>query len=298
MNDFKILSDSCSDIPDDLLKKYDVDIIPFYTCLDGQNHLKERFDISIDDFYNHLEIDKGLFPKTSFPAISEYIDFFRPYLEKNMDIIYISMTSKFSGAYSAITNMVENLKNDYQSANLIILDSMQVSMGEGLLIIEAAKMKNAGHSIFEVADFINQTKLDSKLFCTVNSLSYLQKGGRIGKVSAIAGSLFNIKPIIAMKDGELYPHSKIRGRKKAIEEMIRLIVDETQSEKENFEYAVFHSCSHNEAIEIINTMCNDFGININLPPVKVGVIIGSHIGPTVLAVAAVKKFSKMNLLHQ
>lgn len=289
MNEFKILADSCCDIPDEILKEIDVETIPYYTCLDGKNHLKERVDISIDEFYNQLETNDNLFPKTSFPTIQEFSDFFCQYLKKNMDILFISMTSKFSGAFQAIINLTEDLKKEYPASNIIIVDSMQASMGEGLIIMEAAKMKKAGHSIFEVADFINNTKHDSKLFCTVNSLAFLQKGGRIGKVSAIAGSLLNIKPIIAMKNGELFPYSKVRGRKKAIDEITKLIAQSTQDNKDDYEYAVFHSCSHDEAIEIIDELKNKYNLKINLPAITVGVIIGSHIGPTVLAVAAVKK---------
>lgn len=288
MNNFKILADSCCDIPNDLLKQIDVDIIPFYTCLDGKNHLRERIDISVDDFYDRLIADKNLFPKTSFPTMIEFENFFRSYLEKNLDIIYIAMTAKFSGVFAMVSNLVEDLKKDFPHSNIILIDSMQATMGEGLLILEACKMKEAGYSIFEIADFINNTKSDSKLFVTVNSLEYLQKGGRIGKVSSILGGLLNIKPIIELKNGELYPHSKVRGRKKAVEEITRLIAEQTQ--KDEYEYVVVHSCAYDEAVEIINNLQNNFGIKINLPPIKIGVIIGSHIGPTVLAVAAVKKF--------
>lgn len=291
MSNFKILADSCCDIPDDILNKIDVDIIPYYTCIDSKNHLRERLDITIDEFYSQLNLNKNLFPKTSFPPLYEFEKFFRSYLDKNLDILFISMTEKFSSAFQALNNMVENLEDEYPNLNIILVDSMQVSMGEGLLIIEAAKMKKAGYSIFEIADFINKSKYDSKLFCTVNSLDYLQKGGRIGKVSAIAGSLLNIKPIISMKNGELFPYSKVHGRKKAVEELINLIAKATQNQKNDYEFALMHSSQDDEVNEIINTLKNKFDISLALPPVKVGSIIGSHIGPTVLALTAVKKFS-------
>lgn len=295
MRDFKILTDSCCDIPDYLLKQNDIDFIPFYMSFDGKNYLKERVDISIDDFYNKLLNNKDLFAKTSFPPLNEFISFFRAYLKQNMDILYISMTSKFSGVFAALMNIIDDLKAEFPGSNIIFLDSNQVSMGEGLLILEACKAKKAGCSIFQTADFINKTKFESKLFCTVNSLNYLQKGGRIGKVALIASSLFNIKPIIAMQNGELTPYSKVRGRKKAIEDLASLIAHKNPkvnliSDQDSYEYAVFHSSSHDEALEIKNLLLDKFNIKINLPIIKVGVVIGSHIGPTVLAVARVKKF--------
>ena len=290
MRDFKILTDSCCDLPDDIIKEFDIGMISYYVSLDGKNYLLDRIDISIEDFCEQIETNKNLFPKTSFPPLNEFINFFRQYLKDGLDVLFISMTSKFSGAFQAVINASETLKEEYPDSEIIITDSEQVSMGEGLLVIQAAKMKKAGCSITQISDFINKTKSESKLFATVNSLSYLQKGGRIGKVSAIAGNILNIKPIISVKNGELYPHSKVRGRKKAVEEIVNLIIKETQSEKDNYDYAVFHLCAHQEADEIINLLKNKFYVDINLSPIKIGSIIGSHIGPTVLVVAAVKKY--------
>ena len=206
MRDFKILTDSCCDIPDKLLLENKIDFMPFYTCVDGKNYLKERVDISVDDFYQKILDDKNLFAKTSFPALDEFMDFFRFYLRQDLDILYISMTSKFSGVYSGLLGIRDDLKKEFPDANIFFLDSSQISMGQGLLVLEACEAKKSGCNIFETVKFIEETKLETKLFFTVDSLKYLQKGGRIGKVSAIAGDFFNIKPIITMQNGELFPY--------------------------------------------------------------------------------------------
>ena len=290
MRDFKILTDSCCDIPDKLLLENKIDFMPFYTCIDGKNYLKERVDISVDDFYQKILDDKNLFAKTSFPALDEFMDFFRFYLRRGLDILYISMTSKFSGVYSGLLGILDDLKKEFPDANIFFLDSNQISMGQGLLVLEACEAKKSGCNIFETVEFIEETKLETKLFFTVDSLKYLQKGGRIGKVSAIAGDFFNIKPIISMQSGELFPYKKVHGRKKAIDELIGLI-SETEP-KENYEFAVMHSCAEKEAYEMIESLKN-IGIKIKFEPIKVGIIIGSHIGPSVLAVACTKKFNKI-----
>lgn len=290
MRNFKILTDSCCDIPDKLLRENEINFIPFYTCIDGKNYLKERVDISVDNFYQKILDDKNLFAKTSFPALDEFIGFFRFYLRQNLDILYISMTSKFSGVYSGLLGMLDNLKKEFPTANIFFLDSNQISMGQGLLVLEACEAKKSGCNIFETIEFIERTKLDTKLFFTVDSLKYLQKGGRIGKVSAIAGDFFNIKPIITMQNGELFPYKKVHGRKKAIDELIRLI--SAAEPKENYEFAVMHSCAEQEAYEMIELL-KKIGIKIKFEPIKVGIIIGSHIGPSVLAVTCTKKFNKI-----
>ena len=289
MRDFKILTDSCCDIPDKLLLENKIDFMPFYTCVDGKNYLKERVDISVNDFYQKILDDKNLFAKTSFPALDEFMDFFRFYLRQDLDILYISMTSKFSGVYSGLLGIRDDLKKEFPDANIFFLDSSQISMGQGLLVLEACEAKKSGCNIFETVKFIEETKLETKLFFTVDSLKYLQKGGRIGKVSAIAGDFFNIKPIITMQNGELFPYKKVHGRKKAIDELMKLILE--IKPKENYEFAVMHSCAEQEAKEIIETLKKN-GIKIKFEPIKVGIIIGSHIGPSVLAFACTKKFNK------
>lgn len=289
MRDFKILTDSCCDIPDKLLLENKIDFMPFYTCVDGRKYLKERVDISVDDFYQKILDDKNLFAKTSFPALDEFMDFFRFYLRQDLDILYISMTSKFSGVYSGLLGIRDDLKKEFPDANIFFLDSSQISMGQGLLVLEACEAKKSGCNIFETVKFIEETKLETKLFFTVDSLKYLQKGGRIGKVSAIAGDFFNIKPIITMQNGELFPYKKVHGRKKAIDELMKLILE--IKPKENYEFAVMHSCAEQEAKEIIEILKKN-GIKIKLEPIKVGIIIGSHIGPSVLAFACTKKFNK------
>ena len=289
MRNFKILTDSCCDIPDILMKENDIDFIPFYTCLDGENYLKERKDITVDDFYKKILHDDNIFAKTSFPPLSEFINFFRFYLKRGQDILYISMSSKFSGVFASLNGILDDLKREFPDSNIIFLDSQQVSTGEGLLVLEACKAKKLGCNIFETADFINATKSEAKLFFTVNTLKYLLKGGRIGKVVAIAGDFFNIKPIIMVEHGELFPYEKVHGRKKAIDKIIKLITE--SGDKNNYEYAVVHSCAEKDAYAAIDLLKNS-GIKIKFEPIHVGIIVGSHIGPSVLGIACTKKFNK------
>lgn len=289
MRNFKILTDSCCDIPDILMQENDIDFIPFYTCLDGENYLKERTDITVDDFYKKILHDENVFAKTSFPSLTEFTNFFRFYLNRGQDILYISMSSKFSGVFASLNGMLDDLKREFPDSNIIFLNSHQISMGEGLLVLEACKAKKFGCNIFETADFINATKSEAKLFFTVNTLKYLLKGGRIGKVVAIAGDFFNIKPIIMVENGELFPYEKVHGRKKAIDKIIKLIAE--SGNKNDYEYAVVHSCAEEDAYSVIDCLKNS-GIKIKFEPIHLGIIVGSHIGPSVLGIARVKKFNK------
>lgn len=279
---FKIIADSCCDLSDNILKQHDIEMIPFYTTLDGTNYLRERVDISVADFYKRLKNEK-VFPKTSFPPVQDYVNIFRQYLELQQDVLYISMSSKLSGAYQAAMNVSENLKDEYPNNKVFVFDSKQVSLAEGLLVLHAAKLRDEGLSLSETLDALQ--KMKTNLFATVDSLEYLQRGGRIGKVSAIAGNLLNIKPIISMDDGELISCGKIRGRRKAIDEIVSLTF---QYASRKAKCAVFHSEAYDEAMMLKQILVEQYELQIDLPIMDVGAVIGSHIGPSLIATALIK----------
>jgi len=290
MRDFKILCDSACDLPDEILQAHDINIISFYTSIDGENYLRERLEISNQEFYKNLRDKKNIFPKTSFPAMQEFELFFRKYLDQEQDILYISLSSGLSGSFSAASNIAQKLLEKYQDANIFILDSLGASVCEGLLALQAVKAKRAGKNIFEIRDLIEQNKLNTKIFATVDSLAHLQRGGRIGKVSALAGSILNIKPIISLEDGVLVPAGKVRGRKRSSEKILELMFEKINNEKYKYEFCVFDCDAKQEAQELINILEKNYELKINLPACSIGPTIGSHIGPGALAIAAVKNF--------
>lgn len=291
MNKFKILADSSCDLPENIKSKYNIELIPFHVSFDYEKYYKENIDISVNEFYKKIKTNDNL-PKTSLPSIQEYADAFKKHLNDGFDILCICITSKFSGSYQSAINAANILNEEYPERKIIIIDSMQVTAGQGLLVIEAAKMHNDGFKIEEVAEKINQIKLSSKIIFTVDSLNYLQKGGRIGKVSAIAGSLLSIKPIIFMKDGELIPNSKVRGRKKALSEVINIVYNDVKNNIDNYNYTILHADCIEDAL-ILQSKLKDKGIEPNKNLFNVGITIGSHIGPTAIGIAYIKKYTNI-----
>lgn len=289
MSEFKILSDSSCDLPDKLKQHYNIDIVPFYVSFDSKNYLKENIDITVDEFYLKLKAFNDV-PKTSLPGIQDYINAFKPYLDNGQDILCICLTSKFSGSYQSALNASNILKEDYSDRKIIIIDSMQVTAGQGLLVIEAADVKNKGFDIEKTASYLNDIKLSSKIVFTADSLSYLQKGGRIGKVASIAGTLLNIKPIIHVSDGELIPVSKVRGRKKALFEIINYVSENIGKDSDKYKIAVLGADCNEDTEYIKDTLEQNFGINVELPIFDVGVTIGSHIGPSATGIAFLKSY--------
>ena len=290
MSTYQIVTDSSCDIPPELLKEYGVDFVPYSVSFDGSTYYKEHVDMNVTEFYHRMTTGKA-FPKTSLPPIQDYIDCFEPYLKQGQDILCVCLTAKFSGSYQSAINAGHMLKDDYPGRRVIVLDSIQVTAGQGLLVFQAAKMQQAGFGLDQCVNILEQVKETCRISFTVDSLEYLRRGGRIGLVAGFAGSLLNIKPIIQVYGGELRPHSKVRGRKKAISEVIRIAMSEFGDHPEHYEFAVISSECPDEALEIVHQLKTEYGVEIAYPLINVGMTIGCHIGPSAIGIATIRKYT-------
>ncbi|WP_058485779.1 DegV family protein [Defluviitalea phaphyphila] len=275
MSDFVILSDSSCDLPDTIIQEYNINLIPYYISFDQIKYQKERVELSIKDFYKTLRT-KNVFPKTSLPSVDDYMKVFTSYVEKDKGIICFCLTSKFSGSYQAAVNAKNILLEEYPNANIEVINSIQATAGQGLVVLQAAKMKKAGYSI--------------RITFFVDTLEYLEKGGRIGKVSSLIGSVLNFKPLIVVKDGELIPYGKIRGRKKALKKIIEMAEEIIQGNFDSYEFCLAHGDCLEEA-EYLRKMLEDkWNIKISLPIFDIGATIGTNTGPDALGICFIKKY--------
>lgn len=286
---FVIFSDSSCDLPENIKNKYNLQVIPFYVSFDKTNYLKENIDISIKEFYSKLKTDK-IIPKTSLPSMEDYISYFKPELEKGNDIICFTLCSNFSGSYQSAVNASEILLEEFTERNIKIIDSKRATVAQGMLVLQALKLKENGASFEEVCNKITNVIEDGLVIFSIDTLEYLQKGGRIGKVSALAGTLLNIKPIILLKNGNLEPYSKVRGRKKVLAEIINILKDTMDfSQIDNYDIAIAHSESLEEALELKNILEEKCGISLEYPIFEIGVTVGAHIGGGTIGLGFCKK---------
>lgn len=294
MPSYKILSDSSCDIPDGLVKEYDLELVPFYISFDQNKYYKERVELTTSEFYKVLRTE-NVFPKTSLPSVQDYIDKFTVYLNKGLDIVCFCLTPNFSGSYQSAVNAKNILSEDYPDARIEVIDSRQATAGQGLIVLEAARMQKAGLSIDELIEKIGTVIVNSKIVFTIDSLEYLQKGGRIGKVSSLIGSLFNIKPLIVLRNDELLPVGKVRGRKKAIRELYALMEQEMGQNKNyaDYNFMIINSDCLEDAKEVCDTLKQEYNIDVTYPISDVGVTIGTHTGPTALGICFVRKYETL-----
>lgn len=293
MQNFKIISDSSCDLPESYLKELEVTLVPYYVTFDTVTYLKEIEELKPREFYEKI-MTQNLFPKTSLPPIQDYIDVFEKYLKQDMDVICMCLTTKFSGSFQSAINAKNILLETYPNRRIEVFDTIQATGGQGLVVYEAARMQKAGYPLDTLIEKLNRLKSTAKINFTVDSLEHLQKGGRIGKASALAGTILNIKPIIIVQNGELLPANKVRGHKKAIKTIIDMTVSEIAAEKEKYQVCLINAARPEDAQIIKNVLEEDFGFSILEPVFDIGVTIGTHAGPTAIGICYIKKFEYLD----
>lgn len=290
MNNFVIISDSSCDLPCQLRDKYNINIVPFYVSLDHEKYFKEIDELSVEDLTSSL-VNDHIYPKTSNPPIADYIDKFKPHLEEGKDILCFTLTEKFSGSYQSAVNAASLMLEEYPNRRIRVINSYLATGSQGLLVLQAAYMRNKGLTLDETANKAEELKQTGRIYFTVDSLDYLQKGGRIGKVSAFAGQILNIKPVIAVKEGELIPQSKVRGSKKAIKEIIDLTLGDVNENPQDYDYC-FVTSNRFDELECLQTLLmEDYSIDVPFVTI-IGATIGAHVGPSVLGICFIKKYNK------
>lgn len=289
MENFTIMTDSASDLPLELKTKYNVDIVPLLISFDKQNYLQENVDISIDDFYKKLR-SENVFPKTSLAAIDTYMTYFKKYLDKGQDILFFTLCADLSGSYQAAKSAVDILSEEYTKNKILIVDSRSNSAGYGLVVLEGCKMREAGYSIENTFARLEVIKLDTFFAFTADDLKYLQKGGRLGKASALFGTLLNIKPIIYLKEGLLEPYSKVRGRKKCIAELISFFAESIGINADKYEIGICHADCLEDALEIQKILKEKYNLEVSYPLTTIGASVGAHTGPDAIGISYIRKY--------
>ena len=287
MPDYKIFTDSAADMPQRLLDKYDITVIPYYVSLNGKDYLKEGVEITQRELFEFFKT--GKISKTSLPPIDDYMSAFRPALEAGKDVICFCLSHKLSGSVQSAANAAQMLKEEFPDRKIIAVDSLQATCGQSLVICECARMLENGMDIETVAAKVPDLAKNSTIVFTLDSLEHLQKGGRIGKAAALFGTILNIKPILVVEDAEVMPVTKVRGRKKALDTVcgeFKKFIDDPEKY-----WILTVSCAGEEAWEEMRAVLEKTtGLKPNFDSMVVGATIGTHTGPTAIGLSAIKKY--------
>ena len=282
MNNIKIICDSLSDIPKDLLEKYDIEVVPLTVIVDGKEY-KDGIDITKEEFYKILR-DEKVYPKTSQATYAQFTEVFEKYIKQGKEIIYISGSSSATGTYQS-ANMA---KNDLDTDNIYTYDSQTFSFGIGYLVVKAAELAKEGKSPNDIIEILNDIREKSYLLFSVDTLDYLKNGGRISSTKATIGSILNIKPILDVKDGLVSSVAQVRGKKNVISKMIELVKENCGEDLSNQIIYIGYSDDFKEKEKLTDAIKEEFN-PIDIQYFMVGTCIGAHSGPGVTGLLAFKK---------
>ena len=214
MRNFYITTDSNSDLPQEYIDKLGTVIIPQYYSF-GDTVYGDELNMSPSEFYERMKNGELPQSQANNPAVIE--DKFREILDKGCDIIHIAFSSALSGSYNNVCMVARELLEEYTDAKITVIDSLNVSLGESLMVIHANNLKSNGAAYNEVVENLNEFKHHINVLFTVDDLFHLQRGGRVSKTTAIVGSALNLKPFLYVTDeGKLSSAGTVRGRKKSM----------------------------------------------------------------------------------
>ncbi|TCN27912.1 DegV family protein [Mesobacillus foraminis] len=280
----KILADSACDLPLPFYEQNQVALIPLKVYIDGHEY-QDLQTIQPAEVYESIR--SGDFPKTSQASPALFKELFTNLAINGEQGIYIAFSSELSGTYQTAVMIMEQVKEEHPNLDLTIIDTKCASLGQGLIVMEAARLANEGAAKEEILeDVLFRCQHMEHLF-TVDDLDYLAKGGRVSKASAFLGGLLNIKPLLHVEEGKLVPIEKIRGRKK----LLRRIIETIKERGEHLEsqvIAISHADDEEAANEIKEMINQEFGpkeVYIN----AIGAAIGAHTGPATIAIFFLNK---------
>ena len=280
---FVLTTDSCCDLPNDIVKELNLEVIPLSVEIKGKvyhNYPDERY-IKTKDFYEMMR-EKEV-ATTSLINVGEFLVFFEPFLKEGKDVLYIGFSSALSGTVQSARIAAEELKLTYPDRKIIVVDSLSASMGQGLLVWYAAKEIAAGKTIEEVAKWTEENKLSLCHLFTVDDLGTLRRGGRLSGTAALLGSLLKVKPVLHVSDeGKLVPIKKARGRRTSLQAIVDIMSTKI---KDAASQTVFISHGDDlEHAEYIRTLITSQLDVKNFILGQIGPVIGAHSGPGTIAV--------------
>ena len=281
---FKILTDSTADLPESWALENDVQILGLTIQLDGTTY-ETVGDKKLTSEQLLSKMEAGSQPTTSQINVGQFEDIFRGYAEIGMPVIYIAFASVLSGTYQSAVMARDMVLEDFPEAVIRIIDTKAASMGEGILVMKAVEAKAAGQSLEQVVALIKSLVPKVKTYFLVDDLNHLMRGGRISKTAALMGSLVNIKPVIAVKgDGRLDSVAKVRGKKKAQTEVVRMTLEDIADPRVVIAYA---GADSQEVAQVLkNQLLASEQVNevLILP---LGPVISTHTGPGTLGLFSI-----------
>ena len=282
MREYCITTDSNSDLPKDYVNRLHTTIIPQYYSF-GDTVYGDELNMLPAEFYERMKAGELPGSQANNPAVIEQK--FRVLLDQGLDIIHIAFSSALSGSYNNVCMVARELLEEYTDARITVIDSLNVSLGESIMVIYANNLKSEGTPYEKVVSKIEEFKQHINVQFTVDDLFHLQRGGRVSKTTALVGSALNLKPFLYVSDqGTLVSAGTVRGRKKSLNTLIDRM-KQTLAEKTDYTLPV--GVVHGNCLEDAQYVAQLIKQNTSFSTIIINDIspsIGTHAGPGALGV--------------
>lgn len=273
----RIVTDSTSDLPPEIVQELGITVVPLQVIF-GDQTFRDGVDLNSEDFFRRLQASKD-HPRTSQPSVGEFIQTYEQLESETDRILSIHVSSRLSGTVETARQAAQAVAG---RCRIEVLDSYTASMATGLAVIAAARVARSGADLEICAGVARSTLRCERLAVALATLEYLRRGGRIGRAQAFLGGLLRLKPILTIRDGEAFPISRVRTRRKALDEVLRLCL----SDGEVVEAAVMHATTPDDARFLgdeISRRCPGATIHTG----RFGPVLGVHGGPGLIGVCVV-----------
>ena len=272
---FCVISDGSCDLPDDIIKENDIDVVHFLVSFDGSQYKKEGIEIELNEFYQRMVDEPATYPMTAAPSPQDFYTLFERRAKEGLDILCICISSKLSSSLQSALIAKEMLKETYPDIRTEVLNSLSCTLMQGAYVLEVCRLRDSGLTLDETIEEMQNLIKSGRILFTVGNLDYLHHGGRIGKVTSIAGTLLNVKPLSGVIDLLL---SYLKDYQCRPEDCTILI-------------GYCHDANEGKAFQEMTAsrLKQIYGTASPLPLCQIGATIGVHAGPYSIGYGLIQK---------
>ena len=268
----RIVTDSTADLSLEQQRVAKITVVPLNVHF-GDQVFKDRVDLSGAEFFRRLKAAPQL-PRTSQPSVGVFEEVFRSLTGEGHEVVAVLLSSKVSGTYNAALMAAQAFPGKVE-----VVDSLSASMALGFLALEGAQLATQGADRMAVAEALRKLVPKARILCAIDTLTYLERGGRIGKARALLGSILNFKPLITLREGEVVPLGRARGRPQMLDRLVEMLRRDGQVSR----LAVLHGAASTEAEHLRDRLAGDYpGQEIIVS--EIGPVLATHTGPGVIGI--------------
>jgi len=266
----RVVTDSSADLPAALIEELGITVVPLYIYF-GDEVLRDGVELTRQQFYDRLTSCGSIRPRTAAPSSADFAAVYKELAVHTDGIVSLHLSRKLSATYYAA---VVGISESRAKCRIEVLDSTSASLGLGLLVAQAAELAQSGASMNDVLETTMSAIPRTRFFGVLDTLEYLHKGGRIGRASALFGSVLQVKPIVGLLDGTAYPIERVRGRERALTRVCQLISDFGPIER----IAVGHTTDE-EGMNTLADYVAHTAPHLHVIRTQCGATLGTYLGP-------------------